>query len=389
MKTCRRAGLGMVLAPVSLVAFLWLNAVPAAAQEATTSEAQTTMRGIFFTLTMVYTYSLNPESFEDPANQVQIRSALQALVANSTQLEEHGAGLNPTYGYYRRSLAKDAKDALTRYNEGQYMGSRFVISKMTENCVSCHTKLPADKKFDLGEEFINKKQIKKLEPEERVQIELALRQFDAALKSYEQLFADPDMTPENLSLLGAFQGYLKLCIGALNDPQRAAATLGKYSKRSDVPATFKSQVNQWVAELESVDLDGAKGKELSAARGLIEDAEAKRKHPSDRSQLVDYVLATTLLNRFIAAGPSEPQEQAEAFYLAGVAEARIHRSYWVSETDYLLEQAIRSAPKSDIARRAFDFLSEYTISAHAESSAREVSPELRANLDELRQLIEQ
>ena len=389
MKTRHRAALISVLALCVVAAPVWYTVGLAEPQDTETSEAQTTMRGIFFTLTMVYTYSLNPEAFEDPANNAQIQAGLQALVANSSELERHGSGLNPSYGYFRRSLVRDAQDALARFNQGQYMGSRFVISKMTENCVSCHTKLPTQQKFDLGEEFVNKKKIRKLKPEERVQIEVAMRQFDAALKTYEQLFVSPDMTPENLALLGAFERYLRLCIGALDDPQHANQTLEKYVQRTDVPAPFKSLVNGWIAELDAVNLEEAKGNELAVAKQLIESAEANRKHPSDRSRLVDYIVASTLLNRYIEAGSSSDTDIAAAFYLMGVAEARISRSYWISETDYLLEQAIRQAPKSEVAKQAYAFLSEYTISAHAEASAREVSPELRADLEELRKLIEE
>jgi tetratricopeptide (TPR) repeat protein len=389
MKTRHRAVLILVLALCVVAAPVWYTDGFAEPQDTETSEAQTTMRGIFFTLTMVYTYSLNPEAFEDPANNMQIMPALQALVANSSELELHGGGLNPSYGYFRRSLARDAQDALDRYNLGQYMGSRFVISKMTENCVSCHTKLPAKQEFDPGKEFVNKKKIRKLKPEERVQIELAMRQFDAASKTYEQLFASPDMTPENLALLNAFAGYLRLCIGALNDPQLANQTLKKYVQREDVPEPFKSLVNGWVAELNATNLDEAKGSELAVAKQLIESAEANRKHPSDRSRLVDYIVATTLLNRYIETAPSSDADVAEAFYLMGVTEARISRSYWISETEFLLDQSIRQAPKSEVAKQAYAFLAEYTISAHAETSAREVSPELRADLEELRKLIEE
>lgn len=389
MKTRHRAALLSMLALSALSLFVCYAVGLAYQQHTETSEAQTSMRGIFFTLTMVYTYSLDAEAFEDPANQMQIQSALQALVANATELERHGGGLNPSYGYYRRSLARDAEDAMSRYNQGQYMGSRFVISKMTENCISCHTKLPSQQEFDLGQEFVNKKTIKKLKPEERIQIELAMRQFDAALMTYEELFANPEMTPENLALLAAFEGYLRLCIGALDNPGRAIETLTKYTGRADVPDPFKSLVKGWIAELKSVNLQETQGSELAVSKKLIEDAEANRKHPSDRSRLVDYIVASTLLHRYIETAPSVATDAATAFYLMGVAEARISRSYWVSETDFLLEQAIRAAPKSDVAKQAYSFLSEYTISGHVETSAREVSPELRADLEELRKLIEE
>ena len=389
MKTRFRAALMLVLALCAVAVPVWYTVGLAEPQVPESTEPLTTMRGIFFTLTMVCTYSLDAEAFQDPANHVQIQSALQALVANASELELHGSGLNPSYGYFKRSLARDAQDALDRYNQGQYMGSRFVINRMTENCVSCHTKLPQAQKFDLGKEFVNNKTIKKLKPEERVQIEVATRQFDAALKSYQQIFASPEMTPANLELLGAFGGYLRLCIGALDNPQLARKTFETYVQRADVPDPYKALIRGWIAELGRVNLAAEKGNELPAAKQLIEQAEAERKHPSDRTHLVDYVVAVTLLNRYMQAGPASKTDAAEALYLMGIAEARITRSYWVSDTEFLLDQAIRTAPKSEVAKEAYAFLTEYTVSAEAETSAREVPPDLRANLEELRKLIEE
>jgi hypothetical protein len=357
-------------------------------QETERSTTKATMRGIFITLTNAYKLSLDPKAFEDPSNHMLIQGMLQALVANANELERHGGGLDPSFGYMRRSLAKDANDALDRFNQGQYMGSRFVISKITENCVSCHTKLPAHGEFDIGAEFVKELEIKKLKPAERVNIELATRQFHAALKTYEQIFADPDISAEDLALLEAFEKYLRVCIGALNDTGRPIATFEAYNRRTDISAAQKKLVSAWIKDLKATDLKAAEGRELATARGLIEKAEAERKFPSDRSGLVKYVVGTTLLHRFVETGPGNDLEVAEAYYLMGVAESRITRSYWISETDFLLEQAIRKAPKSAIAKRAYEFLSEYTISGHLESSAREVSPELRANLDSLRALIE-
>lgn len=388
MKTSRRAiSLSLlVLLAVSIATFSGVGVV--FSQETDTSATQATMRGIFITLTSAYKFSLDPEEFQDPANHMIIQGMLQALVANANELERHGGGLNPSFGYLRRSLARDANDALDRFNQGQYMGSRFVISKITENCVTCHTKLPAASDFDMGDEFMNELKIRKLPDVERVNIELAARQFDTVLNTYEKIFADPKMTAENLALLGAFENYLRVCIGALSDTGRPISTFETFNQRSDIGASQKKLVTVWIGDLQATDPYLAEGDMLATARGLIQKAESERKHPSDRSGLVDYVTATTLLHRFIETGPEDDLEVAEAYYLMGVAESRVTRSYWISETDFLLEQAIRKAPKSEIAKQAYEFLAEYTISGHLETSAREVSPELRANLEELRALIE-
>jgi hypothetical protein len=336
----------------------------------------------------VYKYSLVPEDFEKPSNHGQIQGMLQALVVNASELEKHEGELNPSFGYLRRSLARDANDALNRFNQGEYMGSRFVISKITENCVTCHTKLPAEGDFDIGAEFLKELNPKKLQPVDRVAIQLAGRQFDAAMRTYEGMIADPEMTPEDLALIGAFEGYLRVCIGAKDDTARPITTFEKYNKRKDVPAPQKELTESWIESLQSVDLTIGDEQKLPVSRTLIQNAEANRKHPSDRSGLVQYVVATTLLHRYIETGPEVDVDVAESYYLMGVAESRITRSYWISETDFLLEQAIRTAPKSPVAKQAYDFLAEYTISGHLETSAREVSPELKANMEELRALIE-
>ncbi len=388
MKTIRRIAIAPVMIVCAVCLVLYLSPVASSPQESDYNATQATMRGIFITLMTVYKYSLVPEEYEKPSNHGQIQGMLQALVVNASELERHEGGLNPSFGYLRRSLVKDANDAMSRFNQGEYMGSRFVISKITENCVTCHTKLPAESEFDIGAEFLKELKPKELQPVDRVTIQLAARQFKAAMWTYEGIFADPEMTPENLALIGAFEGYLRVCIGAMNDTARPIATFKKYNQRKDVPTPQKKLTKGWIESLETVDLTASAGQELPVSRDLIEKAETNRKHPSDRSGLVDYVVATTLLHRYIESGSENNVDVAEAFYLMGVAESRITRSYWISETDFLLEQAIRKAPKSPVAKQAYDFLAEYTISGHLDSSAREVSTELRANMEELRALIE-
>jgi hypothetical protein len=69
----------------------------------------------------------------------QGRHALEALVANTTALEEHGGGLDPSFEYLRRFLAGDAEEALKRYQERQYFGAQFMLVKLMENCATLTT----------------------------------------------------------------------------------------------------------------------------------------------------------------------------------------------------------------------------------------------------------
>lgn len=361
--------------------------VAALAQSQEPGELAAKMRGVFVPLSHVYIYSLDAKQFEDPANKDEILNSLRALAKNAAALEAHAGSLDPSFDYLRRSLAYDAGGALSRFEHGNYVGSRFLVGKLIENCLTCHSKLPTNKQFDLGSEFVSEKQVSRLDPASRVEIEIATRQFDTALNTYEELFRDPNTTFATLSLVSAFERYLRICIGVKVDTERPATALKHYNDRSDLTPPNRRLVTDWRTALGEVKLDVKPGAEMAAAKKLADKAQAKRRFPGDRSPLVEYIAEAALLHRYLQAQNGGGETAAEAFYMLAVAESNISRSYWISETDFLLEQAIRSAPKSEVARQAYAFLEEYTLAGHA-VTAREMPENVQEHLDELRALIE-
>lgn len=357
------------------------------AQEETLNRTQTRMRGVFLSLSTAYKFSLDPDAFQNPDNRDAIESSLQGLVSNANQLESHGGGLDPSFDYLRRSLARDAGDALKKFNDGQYVGARFLISKLTENCVTCHSKLPSSRHFEIGAKFLKQAKVDDLPPLARVDIEIATRQFDRAMKTYEAIFKDPKQRPQTLLLVGAFEEYLRLCISVRNEPARAVKTLEEFKERGDVPSNLSRMMTAWINDLQNLDLASASGNELFVARQKIEHARATQRFAQDRTPLVDFISAATLLHEYLRAGGGTPVEKAEAYYLLAVAEANISRSYWVSEAPSLLEQSIAQAPKSAVAKEAYAFFEAYTLAGQS-VTAREVPEHVQATLDSLRALIE-
>jgi hypothetical protein len=358
----------------------------ALAQNDETNPTQARMRGVFITLTTAYKYSLDEEAFEDLSNRDEIRASLQALVANAGELESHGGGLDPSFDYLRRSLARDAVAALDRFEQQQYVGSRFLLTRLTENCVTCHSKLPDEGGFELGAEFVKESGVQDLPPITRVDLEIATRQFEQALNTFEAIFRDKKQKAQTLSMIGVFEEYLRLCVAVVEKPERAVKTLSVFQGRDDVAANTKDLISSWISDLETIDLASAEGNELFVARSTIEKARAAKRFAEDRTDLVEFIGAAALLHRYLQSGAEDVNSQSEAFYLLAVAESNISRSYWVSETASLLEQAIVTAPRSAVAKQAYAFLEQYTLSGHA-VTAREVPENVEQKLDSLRTLM--
>jgi hypothetical protein len=359
----------------------------AAAAGQSSGVTQATMRGIFNALTTSYSYSLDIDYFQDRHNRETVLASLEALVANTGALEEHGGGLDPSFDYLRRFLAGDADQALKRYTDRQYLGSQFVLNKLMENCATCHSRLPSDQAFETGAKFLKEANVSSMAPVDRVNIEIAARQFDNALSTYEEIFALPNMTEQGLRLIGGFEGYLKIAIGVKNDTTRPTRALEKFLQRDDVSAGLCEEIRGWIGDLVALDLKAGAASPLETARRLVGDATVDKKPPAVRPELVRMVAANTLLHRHLQTLSSYDSEASEVYYLLAVTESRVSRSYWIAETDFLLEKAVRSAPKSDYARKAFAVLVDRSASGTPVSAYEDMEVP-KVDIEELRRLVE-
>jgi hypothetical protein len=342
---------------ISIVArSLALSAIVALALVATAragDETAATMEGMFEAVRFLLPLSLSDERFEDPASREAILAVLQTLEESGSQLEAHGRGREASFSFLSRSLARDSAEIRQRYESGRVAEARFLLHQLTENCVACHSRLPSDSEFPLGQRFVQQANIADLPLDERVNLEMATRQFDRALATYEALFASPETSPTDLDLMGHFDAYLELSIRIRQDASRPARVLEQFSTRPDLSPSLRANLSQWIASLHAL--------------------EKRRLGGSDR---------------FVAAHPQDGRELAEAYYWLGVIESRVGRTFWLSQTEYFLEAAIRLAPSSPFAQRAYELLEEFVVSGYTGSSGVNVPADAKARLQELHELID-
>jgi hypothetical protein len=388
------------LAPLWLAASAACNAAPEgnaapaapppapAKEDASAAETRATMGAIVESLAFVLPLSLDDARFADPAQRQAILASLDALAANGSKLTSHGEGRDAGFAFLSRSLARDTQEIRDRYAAGRTAEARFLLLEVTDNCAACHSRLPDAREHPIGRRLVDDPRVAALDVDERVNLEVATRQFDRALASYETLFADTSRPAADLDLQGHVDGYLEVVLRVDDDPARALRAMTALSRRKDLPASLRENVGAWLASLRALEKRERKGTPLEQARALIEQAQDSDRYPDDRAALVDYVAASAILHGFISTQRSLGPEVAEACWWLGLIESRIGRSFWLSQTEFFLEQAIRLAPQKPFARDAYALLEEFEVSGYSGAQGGDVPKDVRERLAELEALID-
>jgi hypothetical protein len=351
------------------------------------AKTRETMDAIFEAMRVALPASLEDDRFEDPEARDAIRAALATLARNGRRLEAHGKSGEAGFRYLSRSLARDARDIQHLYDSGRTSEARFLLQELTETCVACHSRLPSDRRFPLGERFVDETVIAVVPLAERARYETATRQFDRALATFELLFAAPDAAPDDLSLTGTIDDYLEIAIRVRGDTARPLATLETLSRRQDLSKVMRANLDSWIRSLRELRDRKPLASPIAEARELLRQADDRSRFPGRRAALVHYVFASRALHLYVTAQGEPAPELAEAYYLLGVIETHVGRSLWQSQSEVYLEAAIRVDPRGPFADDAFDLLADTVTSGWTGSSGTHVPPGVTAHLDELRDLM--
>lgn len=376
----RLALVGMII----IFAGTWASAASA---QVDSEAARKDMRGLYASLAVLLPLSVDDASFRDPARQTEIRAALDELARRAQHVGDHVAGDDRRVQFLARSLSRETQEARLRFDEGRFDSAQFLVHRLTDFCVACHTRLPSSGDSPLASGFMGDAALAALPPPERASIQVATRRFDDALSTYEALFASPVVPPA--ALLAPLYEYLRVSIRVKNDLERPRPVLRKLAARPDLWSNLRGDVEDWLSALDRHVADSQKQPSIRSARTKLEEAQSRMRFPTDRRGLVQQLLASAELHRYLEEHPGQTgPDMAEAYYLLGLIEARTHFDSLVSESNFYLETAIRLAPTDEIGRQAFELLEEQTVLGWTGSGGDHMPEAIRRHLEELRALVE-
>jgi len=381
-----RQPLGLLLA----LALAWSVGTPTAraADAAPGADAEATrarMREIFASMQLLLPLSADGD-LAAPDERAAVTRALEGLASNADLLAHHARENDPARSFLGRSLAADARNALDRYREGRTESAAFLVQQATENCIACHGKLPSPGDSPVATSFVDATALAKLRPEERARLQIATRQFDEALATLEALFADPSVHPA--ALLGPLTDYLIVAVRVKGDFDRPLPVLERFAKRRDLWVQLRGDVEQWIHDLRELRPLRDESPSLARARRIVEEARRDQPLAPDERSLVRYVVASSLLHRWLAEEGHPVAEQSEAWMLLGICELHTGDTFWLSQADFYLETAIRRAPGTESAKRAYELLEAETIESYTGSAGEDLPRSVASRLAELHALSE-
>jgi hypothetical protein len=365
-----------------------LAAAPLRAEEKPGGEAtRATMRELFESIRVLLPLSVRWEDFQSPQQRDAVLEALRRLNANAAALPAHLRPEDPGFRHLGRSLERDAEEALREYERGRYAHAEFLVLSLTEYCVACHSRLPSPGDSPVASHFVEGSALASLPAAERAGLQIATRQFDAALGTYEALLGEAGHGPGEL--LDPLTDYLIVALRVKQDPARPIPTLERFAKRPDLRRYLRLDVKRWIADLRRLAGQPPAEPDLAVARRLLDEARDLIAFPGDRRALVQYVAASDVLYRWIDAQPQPGPESAEAYYLLGLVESRIGRDRGASPAGFYLENAIRLAPKAPFAELAYAVLEEETLLDYGAVEGEELPADVAQRLAELERLLDQ
>lgn len=370
---------------------LLVAVVLAGAPDAGTMPTRSTMRDAFLSLTGLLPLTSNRAALKDPKNAAAIAEGLDTLAGLRHAFPEDPKAQEPATAALSSLFARYAQDTRRRFEAGELEAVSLRVRTLTSLCFTCHSRERAPADFaDLQQRLDGMK----LAPLEKAQVLAATRQFDAALETYRGLL---DTKPANeralLEYARALQDTMAILVRVKDDAKATGELLDTLGKREDLPPFMRGTITAWRADVtawqkERFDALKATPDALyRRAQELVQKANGARTFLADERHDVAYLRASGYLNLALGKNP-KLKTRGEALSLLGVCAGAL-KSPLLWDVDLLFfEACVRENPKTKLAKRCFQQLSDRVYLGYTGSSGTHIPEDELERLTELRALAE-
>jgi hypothetical protein len=319
-------------------------------------ETKSTMREAFGALIRLQAFAGNPALLREPKRQAAISNDLGRLQDLGHAFPADAKSQEPATAALASLFTRYASETKRRFDahDVESVGPR--VRTLMSLCFTCHSR-------ERGADFADATQrIDELGLSglERATVLAATRQFDPALVEYGKVLEAP-MT-DAAAFSRAVQDSLTLLVRVKDDPVATLALLERLEARKDLPKFFRLTVPSWKRDVlawkaEKFNAQLAKPQVLfTKAQALVTSANAGPLYTDERKDVL-WLRASAYLNLALAKDPKF-KDRGEALFLLGTCASGLRSPLWWDVDELFFEACVRENPKTPLARRCFERLSE-------------------------------
>jgi hypothetical protein len=348
------------------------------------------MRDVYDAIAYLLPLSVRDPDGATPWDRPLVDAKLEVLTAAADALVEHAQAQDAEFGLLARSFDRLVRDTAASFRQEWPDYAYYSLLELTDHCVACHSRLPADAQALFGERLMARMNLDALAPEARARLYIATRRFDAALDLFEEQLLDATLDPVEADYRGLMIEYLRVALstGASGNLDRVKRFIDTYRQRNDLPYYLEHRLDHWrhAATRLTSSVEGTPS--LRRATQIFEHSNSVTLAPGNRLRAVEDFIAARLLRQHLVSHPKlAGAELADIYYrLAIVALRTAEPEPAVPELEVLLVATIQADPQGPHARVAYALLEEYGY-VQDEHLARQAGSNVLIDMPALRRAI--
>jgi hypothetical protein len=348
------------------------------------------MQDLKVVLTDLLPLAASQKSFSDPKNKSTIESALAQLTKESSAISKHAnlPSMDPSVRFLSGAFSEDVKRIESSFRIGKIEFARYDVINLTAYCIECHTRDSSGPNFS-SEKLT--KAIQGMNPLERAEYEIAVRQYDGALKDLKNLIQSNLNEKGNLFLVDkAVRLSLAITVKYLNDPKKALEVIEILESGKSTPYFLKQNAVSWRQTLEQWKQEKPRSKESIATRlvriqkGLTKASQLDTLSVERGGDIV-YLRSLSELHEVLNKNLSK-EDLGQALFLTGQAYEAIRDLDFLNLNENYFESCVRLVPHSKWSSKCFKKYEESIYFGYSGSSGVQIPIEEQVKLRELQSL---
>lgn len=351
---------------------------------------QASMQNMKLEMEQLLPLVVDRQAFESPQNEMRIRRDLQQLakVASSVSHAEFKAKLDPSFGFLSESFKEEIQRTEEAFANDKKEFARYGLMNISAYCIECHTRTasgPAFQSPDLNQTLT------RLKPLERGEYLLAVRQFDAALKEFNQVLEmDRDDKFNFYEYDRALRYALSITVKYQRDPAKTEQVIQHVLKSKNLPFFIRQASTAWLSSVQAWKKEPLiKNPTLAAriqrAEKLVQQGRRAQQGQTDRSGDIDLLRALSELHQ-ILWDDLKNEQLGKVLLLTGQAYESVRDMTMTSMHESYFETCVRRVPHSAWARSCYKSLEESLFMGYTGSSGTHIPRDVQARLAELEKL---